>query len=206
MERVDNYRLQVEGAKKYFLRYDQEKLIEKLKLRSDEDYLYTEMLCKPYRIHRRTGTVERLEETWVETNNHGEVMTLLDLVCDSREDRFLSGRWQNMTNFGRVFHRGLMEDQADPFAQYIQDYLPAFCRACEILGGTPGPGGDISYALPVFDGMKIAIQFWEGDEEFPPRVRWLWEENALMYLKYETMWFFLGLLRSRIRERMDTLR
>ena len=54
--------------------------------------------------------------------------------------------------------------------------------------------------------MKIAIQFWEGDEEFPPRVRWLWEENALMYLKYETMWFFLGLLRSRIRERMDTLR
>ena len=206
MERVDNYRLQVEGAKKYFLRYDQEKLIGKLKLRFDDDYLYTEMLCKPYRIHRRTGTVERLEETWVETNHHGEVMTLLDLVCDSREDRFVTGRWQNMTNFGRVFHRGLMEDQADPFAQYIQDYLPAFCRACEILGGTPGPGGDISYALPVFDGMKIAIQFWEGDEEFPPRVRWLWEENALMYLKYETMWFFLGLLRSRIRERMDTLR
>lgn len=206
MERVDNYRLQVEGAKKYFLRYDQEKLIEKLKLRSDEDYLYTEMLCKPYRIHRRTGTVERLEETWVETNHHGEVMTLLDLVCDSREDRFVTGRWQNMTNFGRVFHRGLMEDQADPFAQYIQDHIPAFRRACEAMQGTPGPGGDISYALPVFDGMKIAIQFWEGDEEFPPRVRWLWEENALMYLKYETMWFFLGLLRSRIRERMDTLR
>jgi hypothetical protein len=206
MERVDNYRLQVEGAKKYFLRYDQEKLIDKLKLQSDGDYLYTEMLCKLYRIHRRTGTVERLEETWVQTNDHGEVMTLLDLVCDSREDRFISGRWQNMTNFGRVFHRGLMEDQADPFAKAIQADMPAFRRACEALRGIPGPGGDISYALPVFDGLKIAIQFWEGDEEFQPRIRWLWEENALMYLKYETMWFFLGLLRSRIRNLMDTLK
>jgi hypothetical protein len=27
-----------------------------------------------------------------------------------------------------------------------------------------------------------------------------------MYLKYETMWFFLGLLRSRIRNLMDTLK
>lgn len=206
MERVDNYRLQVEGAKKYFLRYDQEKLITKLKLKSDEDYLYAEMLCKQYRIHRRTGTVERLDATWVETNHHGEVMTLLDLVCDSREDRFVTGRWQNMTNFGRVFHRGLMEDQADPFAQAIQEDIPGFKRACEALRGTPGPGGDISYALPVFDGMQISIQFWEGDDEFPPRVRWLWEENALMYLKYETMWFFLGLLRSRIRELMYTQR
>ena len=206
MERVDNYRLQVESAKKYFLRYDQEKLIKKLKLRSDGHYLYVEMLCKRYRIHRRTGTVERLEETWMETNDHGEVMTLLDLVCDSREDRFLTGRWQNMTNFGGLFHRSLMEDQADSLALTIQENMPAFCRACEALQGTPGPGGDLSYAVPVFDGMKIAIQFWEGDEEFQPRIRWLWEENALMYLKYETMWYFLGLLRGRIRDLMNTLK
>jgi hypothetical protein len=203
---VDNYRLQVEGAKKYFLRYDQEKLIDKLKLQSDGDYLYTEMLCKLYRIHRCTGAVERMEETWVETNDHGEVMTLLDLVCDSREDRFISGRWQNMTNFGRVFHRNLMEDQSDSFARAIQENIPAFRRACEALRGTPGPGGDVSYALPIFDDLKIAIQFWAGDEEFEPRIRWLWEENALMYLKYETMWFFLGLLRSRLRNLMDTLK
>ena len=202
MKRVDNYRLQVEEAKKHFLRYDQQKLVKKLKLQQDEDYLYTEMLRKPYRIHRRTGQVQRLDNAWVETNGHGEVMTLLDLVCDSREDRFPTGRWQNMTNFGRVFHRSLMEDQADPFAQAIQDAPAAFCHGCEALGGTPGPGGDISFALPFFEGLQVAVQFWEGDEEFPPRVRWLWDENALMYLKYETMWFALALLKSRILDEM----
>lgn len=203
MKIVDNYRLQVEGAKKYFLNYDQQKLIEKLKLKADADYLYTEMLCKSYRIHRPTGTVERLDEHWRETNSHGEVMTLLDLVCDSRCDRFLSCRWQNMVGFSAVYHRSLMEDQADPFAQAVQDHQEDFRRACEALNGTPGPGGDISYALPFFDGLPIAVQFWEGDDEFPPRVRWLWDENALMYLKYETMWFALGLVKNRILEEMN---
>ena len=202
MKHQDNYRLQVEGAKKYFLRYDQQKLIAKLHLPQDPDFLYTKMLSMPYRIHRESGAVERLEEEWTETNSHGEVMTLLDLVCDSREDRYPARRWQNMSNFSAVFHRSLLEEQADPFAQAIQDNQPAFHRACRSLGGEPGPGGDISYALPFFEGLQIAIQFWEGDEEFPPRLRWLWDENALMYLKYETMWFALGMVRSRIREEM----
>jgi hypothetical protein len=203
MKHTDNYRLQVEGAKKYFLRYDQQALIEKLELRQDADYLYTEMLCTQYRIHRERGTVERLDDTWTETNSHSEVMTLLDLVCDSRPDRYPARRWQNMTNFGKVFHRSLMEDQPDAFAQAIQDNQAGFRRACMALRGQPGPGGDISFALPFFDSLNIAIQFWEGDEEFPPRVRWLWDENALMYLKYETMWFALGLLRSRILAEME---
>lgn len=202
MERVDNYRLQVEGAKKYFLRYDQQKLIDKLTLKHDEDFLYVEMLHRQYRIHRRTGQVYRLEEAWEETNDHGEVMTLLDLVCDSRTDRYPTHRWQNMTNFGRVFHRSLMEEQADAFAIRVQDNREGFCDACQGLGGLPGPGGDLSFSLPFFEGLKIAVQFWEGDEEFPPRVRWLWDENALMYLKYETMWFALGLLKRRILENM----
>lgn len=202
MKNVDNYRLQVEGAKKYFLRYDQQKLIEKLNLTFDEGFLYTRMLSKDYRIHRESGRVERLDGHWTETNAHGEVMTLLDLVCDSREDRYPARRWQNMSNFSAVFHRSLMEDQTDSLALFIQDNQPAFCRACQSLGGEPGPGGDISFSIPFFEELRIAIQFWEGDEEFNPRIRWLWDENALMYLKYETMWFALGMIRSRIREEM----
>ena len=202
MEKVDNDRLQVEGAKKYFLGYDQERIIWKLKLRADDDWLYARMLGREYRIHRQTGTVERLEENWTETNAHGEVMTLLDLVCDSREDRFLTGRWQAMSNFGSMFHRSLLEEREDPFARAIQNNPQGFCRACEALGGEPGPSGDISYALEIFEGLKVLAQFWEEDEDFPPQVRWMWDANALMYLKYETMWFALGMLQREILKRM----
>lgn len=202
MERADNYRLQVEQAQRYFLRYDQQRLMGKLKLEADEAYIYTQMLGTSYRIHRHTGQVQRLDEKWVQTYDHGQVMTLLDLVCDSREDRFITGRWQNMANFGALFHRSLMEDRVDPFAEMIQENQDGFQQACEALGGIPGPGGDISFALPFFEELKVAVQFWEGDDEFHPQIRWLWDENALMYLKYETMWFAVGMLRAKIRSEM----
>lgn len=200
---MDNYRLQVEGAQKYFLRYDQEALIRKLRLKADEEYLYTQMLGKSYRIHRRSGNVERLDDVWTETNSHGEVMTLLDLVCDSKEGRFVSGRWVNMLSFGRMFHQNLMGNGEDTLARKIQENPDAFRRICETMGAGKAPGGDIGVTFPLFEGLEIALQFWEGDEEFAPRVRFLWDENATMYLKYETMWYALGMLKTRLLEKME---
>lgn len=201
MARVDNYLVQARQAKDIFLRYDQEALIRKCRLGFDETYLYAEMLCKPYRLHRKTGDLERREDTWVDANTHAEVMTLLDLICDSRPDRFLSCRWQNMQSFGLMFHQNLAE-QKNPFAEAIQENPQGFRNACLSLRGEPVSGADMAYAMELFDGLRICVQFWAGDEEFMPRVRYLWDENALMYLKYETMYFAVGLLQKRILELM----
>lgn len=203
MERADNYAIQARQAKAYFLRYDQEELIRKLDLNADEHYLYTELLCKPYRIRRATGDLEVWRYgRWERADSHGEVMTLLDLVCDSRRDRWISGRWKQMQSFGLMFHQNLLEDVKDPWTQRLQENPEALRRACLALGGKPMPSGDISYAIELFDGLRIWLQFWEGDEEFLPRVRYLWDENALMYLKYETMYFAVGLLKRRLAEMM----
>ena len=201
MTRVNNYLVQVEQAKTRFLGYDQKALIRKLKLQADETYVYVKLLCKTYRLHRDTGNLQRQEDTWVDANTHGEVMTLLDLICDSRPDRHLSGRWKGMGHFGLLFHSDLLETK-DAFAQAIQDNPEGFRRACEMLEGQPFPQGDMAYAIELFEGLRIAVQFWEGDEEFPSQVRYLWDENALMYLKYETMYFAVGLLRQRIVQNM----
>lgn len=203
MERRDNYRIQAQHAKRYFLGYDQQKLIRKLELQADDRYLYVEMLCKLHRIDRGTGDIQKQEgENWVAADSHSEVMTLLDLVCDSREDRFISGRWKQMQAFGLMFHQNLLEDGADPFAQMLEKDPEGLVRACKALKGVPMDCGDISFAVELFDGLRVWLQFWAGDEEFPAKVRWLWDENALMYLKYETMYFAIGLLRQRIRELM----
>lgn len=206
MERTDNYQIQARQARQYFLRYDQTALIRKLNLKSDEDYLYAVMLCKLYRIHRRTGDIQRQGgEIWTDANTFSEVMVLLDLVCDSREDRWLTGRWKNMQSFGLMFHRNLLEDEKDPFAEAIQENMDAFRAVCREMKGISIPGGDISTAIELFDGLRIGILFWEGDEEFAPRVRILWDENALQYIKYETMHFAVGMLKSRILDKMKDL-
>ena len=203
MHLTNNYLIQAQQAKNFFTTYDQDKLIAKLKLRHDGTNLYPVMFSETYRIHRKTGNIDRETETgWVDANSFGEVMVLLDLVCDSREDRFVTGKWKNITSFGLMFHRNLTEDQADPWAEKFQANPERFRKACESLKGTPFPQGDIAYTLEVFDGLCMTLQLWFGDEEFPAGLRFLWDENALMYLKYETMHFVKGMLLEKIQERM----
>ena len=207
MARINNYLIQAQQAKERFLTYDQNKLIAKLKLKADDKYLYVTMLSEVYRISRASGDMERLTGSgWVDGNTYEEVMTLLDLVCDSRENRYLSGRWKNMTSFGLMFHQNLLEDARDPWAEKFQNDQEGFRRACLALNGTPLANGDIAYAIELFDGLEIAVQLWLGDDEFPPNLRFLWDENALMYIKYETMDFAKSLLLDRIRERMKAHR
>ena len=204
MERKDNYAVQAAQARRWFLKYDQQKLIEKLKLKHDADYLYAVMLSTLYRINRTTGDIERQEgESWVDANTFSEVMTLLDLVCDSREDRYLSLRWRNMQDFGQMFHRGLLENTRDPWAERFERDPEGLRRACLALNGEPIAQGDVAYAIELFDGLRIGVQLWLGDEEFPAALRFLWDENAAMYIKYETMHFARGLLLQRLTEHMQ---
>ena len=202
-EKRDNYKTQVAQAKKLFLTYDQQELIKRCHLRFDEQYFYVTFLSEPYRISRTSGDMERLREgQWIDGNGFGEVMTILDWLCDSREDRYITGRWINLVNHGHYFHRNLQEDSVDSNAVLFDRHPEAFAVACESLKGERMPDGDMSYAIELMDNLRILVQLWHADEEFPPRLRFLWDENALRYIRYETTWFALGLLIERIKAEM----
>ena len=203
MAMVGNYLLQARSAKQRFLSYDQHKLIQKFRLEWDETFLYTTLLGRKYRICRQTGDMDCLTDGgWADGNSYEEVMTLLDLLCDSRDDRFIAGRWKSMESFGLMFHQNLLQDERDPLAERFDREPEALRKAGLAIGGKPQAGADIAFVFEVFDGLPIVLQFWHGDEEFAPRIRWLWDENARMYIRYETMYFAVGLLRRRILERM----
>lgn len=204
MKRPDNYQIQALQAKKRFLTYDQTALIQKLRLEADEAYLYIPIISSLYRICRRSGDMERRTGSgWVDANSHAEVMTLLDLICDSREDRHLSGHWKSMEEFGLTFHRNLLEGHRDPWADRFESDPEAFRRACTALGGIPFPQGDIAYSLELFDKLPVLVQLWFSEEDFPAGLRFLWDANTLQYIKYETMWFAKGLLLERLAEKTN---
>ena len=202
----DNYALQAAAARKAFLSYDQQALIRKCRLDADEAYLYLRFLGSPYRICRHTGSLSRLTDSgWIPADSHGEVMTVLDLICDSDPCRRSAGTYQNMQAFGHQFHRDLNENQKNPMADRFQQDPEGLAHALEALGGTPFHPGDVAYVVPVFEDLTLVLQFFLGDEEFAPRIRYLWDENALQYLKYETMYYCVGVLMDRIREQMQSI-
>lgn len=197
----DNYKIQADQAKKHFLTYDQQELISRCCLDFDEAYLYIKFLARDYRINRRTGDMQwRCGDAWADGNSFGEVMTILDWLCDSRPDRYITGRWVNIVSHKNYFHGSLQDDVGDPYAMLFDADPEGFCAACQALGGEKHPGADISYAVELVDGLPILVQLWHGDEEFPPRLRCLWDENATRYIRYETTWYAVGLLMERIKE------
>ena len=198
---MNNYDIQLAQAKKLFLRYDQQELIDRCCLQRDDSYFYITFLGSPYRICRKTGTMERKQgDFWVSGDSFGEVMTILDWLCDSKLDRYPTGRWVNVVSQGHYFHSNLQEEGEDPDAKRFDQDPAAFHRACRALGGQPDESADISYAIELVDGLKILVQLWHGDEEFSPRLRFLWDENALRYIRYETTWYAMGVLLKRLRE------
>ncbi len=206
MESTDNYAIQAAQARLAFTRFDHNTLAKKLNTRLDDTWLYTGMLSSSYRIHRETGDIQRRKQgQWISANTFGESMVLLDMVCDSRDDRCLSGRWKNLQSFGQQFHRSLLEERKDPDAEYFAADPERFAGACEALGGTRLSQGDVGYSIPFFEQLPAGIQLWIGDDEFYSRLKFMWDENALQFLKYETMHFARGLLLQRIRETMEML-
>lgn len=200
-ERPDNYQIQAQQAKKLFLTYDQQELIRRCRLKHDATYFYITFLAQPYRIHRQSGDMQRQQDgQWGDANSFNEVMTILDWLCDSKENRYITGRWINVVTHGHYFHGSLQEKEDDPAAALFDRHPEAFCRACEALNGEKMDGADISYAIELLDGLRILVQLWHGDEEFAPRLRLLWDENTVMYLRYETTWYAAGLLLARLQE------
>lgn len=199
---MNNYEKQAMQAKKHFLTYDQKELIARCGLRYDEAFFYIKFLGEDYRICRASGDMERWTAgQWEDGNGFGEVMTILDWLCDSRKDRYITGKWVNIVTQGNYFHRSLQEDETDPDAVLFDKDPEGFRRACLALGGKPHPSGDIAYTVELVDGLCVLVQLWHGDEEFPPKLRFLWDENALRYIRYETTWYALGLLLQRLREK-----
>lgn len=196
----DNYRLQTEQAQARFLTYDQNRLIEKFSLQADGNYLYLTFLGLPHRLCRKTGSLEYEKDgCWQDGNTFSRVLTLLDILCDSKDFRHPSGVWQSMESFGRHVHQTLLAER-DPMAEAFDKDPQALARAAQQLGAAPIAWGDVGFSLEIMDGLAIGVQFWQSDEDFPAQIRWFWDKNALDYLRYETMYYAVSLVRQGLWE------
>ena len=93
-EKRDNYQITLVRTRELFLKYDQRAIIDRFSLNADERYLYLTFVARPYRIERATGAIEFLKDRW-RPAGHGDGMTIYDILCDSKPDARVSGRFQN---------------------------------------------------------------------------------------------------------------
>ena len=200
---ISNYDRQVDIAKGIFMEYDHRQLIRKFGLEANEAWIYLTFLNTPCRISRVNGGIEELiDNGWRECRSYDTVMTVYDILCYHRGNVMpdLSGRWCTVGNF---IVTGIT--QADGFARkYARAFdgnLARFKGACERMGGEIMPrmaGADLTcrfWATPFF---PVLLQFWEGDEDFPPKLMVLWDSNTPSFLHFETTFYLQGDLLERL--------
>lgn len=200
-----NYEQTRDKAQFLFLQHDQSAMIEKFHLKHDEKYIYINFVGREYRIDRSIGKIEWSEDGYrhVTQGNFDETLSIFDLLCCSRKGCCLSGRFARINNLkGTVYSSGLGDDLFRSSVKYFEEHAAEFARACEQLGGIRENVGDISYRIPIYDFLPVLLQLWVGDEEFPSNMQVLWDENVLDYMRYETTYYCVSQLLSRLRELM----
>ncbi len=202
-----NYDITRDNAERRFLNYNQENMIDKFHLEHDGQYLYIEFVGRDYRIDRNSGRTEWTTDGFTHAEHAGfnEVLAICDVLCDSKEDCYLSGQFVKVNDLkGTVRSSGLGNDLYGKYADYFDGRLPELRKACETLGGEKQKIGDVSYLLHPFPFLPLMLQFWESDDEFPASLKFMWDENTLDFLRYETTYYVLGHVLERLKELMGS--
>ena len=196
--RTSNYTKQAESAREYFLKWDQAEMIRRFGLTHDENFLYIGFFNEPYSIDRLTGEVLHCDGGRQASFN--AIMSIYDILCWSKPGARLSGQWQTLNNLSA--HSNFGASGRSPHLETAKRYagrVLTLKRACTVLGGREATKADIGFLFDAFSFLPVVFQFWDGDEEFDPKINFLFDSNTLDFIHFETAWYVAG----RLIERLD---
>lgn len=208
---VSNYEIFKQQALKRILTFDQEQIIERLSLASDENYIYVKFFGRLYRLNRQNPEMERSDQNrmiWQDASPN-EVLTIGDLFCHTPDPIRLSGTFMSLQSLNRVksgttqttLASGMFEKTAQIFDQKMEQLQ----KACEQLGGIPAGKGDVAYEFPLFEQIHVRFSFYGSDDEFDPQITMLFDSEICNYLFYETLYYVVGIVTDRLVELVSSM-
>ncbi len=95
-----------------------------------------------------------------------------------------TGRWLGFRELphGGFYWQAFQGYSGDDLVRSLVGDIAAFRRGAERLGGSPLPLGDAAHAFRALPNVPLAVVWWDGDEEFPPKAAVLFDAVAPRYL------------------------
>ena len=183
--RQSNYDQVIENWRLKFLEMDQEELIRKFQLEADEEFLYIIYFSKRFRIDRKNGLITEDGKS----PGFDTVMNIYNTFYYSAAHPVASGNLVAFRQVKRVYpfeaayRRTIISRLQELFSGKTEELR----KACEALGGTLLPQGDVGYVLPVFPFLNIAVLFWDKDEEFEAQANMLFDSEITEFMHEENV-------------------
>lgn len=205
---ISNYEITRNKMRDEFVKYDQEMMIQKFHLDHNEEYLFIHFVDRDYRINRKDGVVEGTQDGFITTvlADFNESMTIYDVLCYSKPDCKLSGKFCSLgllrgttqfSNGGIEIGRG--------YADKFSGQMKKLSKACETFGERSDLKGDLAYTLHPFSFLPVILQYWEADEEFPASLKFMFDENIMDFMHYETIYYMVGHILSRLEKLIEEM-
>ena len=180
-----NYEQVIENWRKKFLEMDQETLIRKFDLESDEEALYITYFSRKLRIDRKNGVItDQGARPGFDT-----VMNIYNTFYYAAEHPVASGNLVAFRQVKRVypFEAAYRRTIISRLQEIFSGKTAELEKACKALGGMPLPQGDVGYMLPVFPFLNIAVLFWDKDEEFDAQANMLFDSEITEFMHEENV-------------------
>ena len=204
---VSNYIKMRDQMQERFLTYDQKEIEGKYGFAFDDKITnmdsYTVKTYQDWflgsqgkwRVNRHTGVVEGSKDHFlhVHQGSFNETLTIFDLLCCGKKEIVLAGTYARTNSLkGTIKGRTIASGVHDSRAARYDGHVEQLKKACVSLSGKPYSPGDAAFVFHVFPFLPLVFQFWESDEEFPPVLKFMWDENVLDYLRFETLYYVMG--------------
>ena len=127
-----------------------------------------------------------------------QALIVLDMVCNPVGAPVRTGSWITMAEASGASNN---PSESALFKELIATFSGKTARlqaACDAVGAAPCPGGEVSALIDIFENYPVWLQFWDGDEEFPAQMKFLWDSSVRLYLHFETMWYILYEILERL--------
>jgi len=96
----------------------------------------------------------------------------------------LADRWVSLREIegGRFYHQAFQGYSGDRVAKHFGNDIEGFRRAAKKAGGERRDLGDAAYSFLALPRVPLVVIYWEGNEEFSPTARVLFDASAGHYL------------------------
>ena len=184
----DNYE-SVRGVwRQKFLQMDHAALARRFRLDMDEGFLYLTYFSRPCSIDRRTAKIARLDKPGAVIGFNQE-MNFFNMFHYAVENPVPSGTLVPFRSVKRVypFEAAYRKTILQPFEAAFTNRVPELKRALAALRARPIPQGDAGGELEIFPGLRLAVTFWDADDEFPAQANMLFDSGITDFMHEENV-------------------
>jgi hypothetical protein len=143
-----------------------------------------------YAVYPGQKKIEPLKNT-VEPHGYFYVFLVNYLLAAKKEQP--AGEWLSEKDLvgGVTFFRGPHKIPTELISEAFGNDLELLQQKCLQLGGIPLDMADCSFSFEIIGSIKIALLYWQGDEDFPAEAKLLIDSSVAGPLRLDVIYALL---------------